>query len=109
MAAVTSARADIASQAYVDQQDEAIEAKITTLNANASTEGSVAYKIAQSITSTYDGTDESKAVTGKAVASAISDVTSTANSAIKGVKVNGSALTPTEGIVDKTAKKRRFL
>ena len=52
--------------------------------------GTAAY---QNTTDTYSSTGTTP-VSGKAVASAISGVTSTANSAIQSVKVNGTALSP---------------
>ena len=96
MTAVTSARADIASQAYVDQQTgtltnltttaqsnlvaaiNEVDADITRLDGDAETTGSVAKKIADALAAVH------------------------ASSALQGVKVNGTALTPVDGVVDVT-------
>ena len=78
---VSAANAEIASKAYVDQLDTAmdsrvttVEGNITTLNSDASTPGSVAKKIADAIGDLGEGNDT--------VAEAISAVSTAAGNAV---------------------------
>ena len=101
MMAVTTARAEIASKAYVDQQDGTLSSLNTTAKNNLVSAinelvtktgtGTVAEQIASAVDQSYTPAS-AKAQSGTAVAEAIATVSDTAGSAIQSVKVNGTAL-----------------
>ena len=98
MTAVSAANAQIASKAYVDEQRDVVDAKITVLNGDAETTGSVAKSIADAIDQEYSATS-TKAQSGTAVAGAIATISGTANSALQSVTANNDA-----GVVTNIAK-----